>query len=337
MRPAFGQPGAEGQPGLSAVERLHLRLRIHAEYERAIGRAEVEADAVDDLGGKLGVPTVLEGPRLVGRQPVRAPDPMHRRRAQPDLLGAPAHTPMRRKRGRRPERLRQHALHRGIVDRARPARARPVAEPGQPLACELGPPPPDGRQRRGELACDRPVRGSLGGPQDDPRPAPFAFEPITTSADEFYTIEVGLLPGPEAFLDLGVNVGDPNPHRELVINGDPTRCGSDLLMGTHSIARGGRIAQDLVTRNPRRLFIISDVWLTTFLWVFTVAATSHGLRGTKPRFWRAFAWPAARIQSVHDGRTHRNRCRARCNYLERLDRTARLEGGQIGLAWVVDG
>ena len=58
-------------------------------------------------------------------------------------LGEPAHTPMRRVRALRPERLRQHALHRGIVTCVRPARA-----------CEPEPPQLDGRQRGGDRARD---------------------------------------------------------------------------------------------------------------------------------------------------------------------------------------
>ena len=60
----------------------HMRLLVEREHDRVLGRVDVEADDVRELGGERGVVGALEGAHAVRLQVVRGPDPLHR--AQPD-------------------------------------------------------------------------------------------------------------------------------------------------------------------------------------------------------------------------------------------------------------
>jgi hypothetical protein len=170
VRAPLGQAGAQRQDRLRAVERLHLRLLVDAEDERALGRVEVEADDVDHLRDQLRVAAVLERARAVRLQPVRAPDPVHGRAREPRLPRQPAHAPVRLAGGGRLERLGQHPLHRLLVDRARSPRAWPIGQAGETLARKLGAPQAHRRQRQAQLAGDLRVARPVGRPQHDPRP-----------------------------------------------------------------------------------------------------------------------------------------------------------------------
>lgn len=125
---ALGQPGAQRQHRLGAVERLQLRLLVEAEHKRSFGRVEVEADDLDHLRNKLRVAAVLERAGAVGLEPVPAPDPIHRRARQARLACEPADAPVRLAGRRRLERLCEQVLDRLLVDRRRSARARPIAQ-----------------------------------------------------------------------------------------------------------------------------------------------------------------------------------------------------------------
>ena len=88
--------------------------------------------------------------------------------------------------------------------------------------------------------------------------------------------------------------GGMNHAGEAVVNGMPEPNTYALAMGTHAIVSGGRVIQDLFTRDPRRLFVIGDVVATVFLWVFRRGGPRGAdCPGPKPRFWRGFVWSAA--------------------------------------------
>ena len=61
-----------------------------------LGRVHVEADDVAHLVGELGIVGELEGLDLVGLEPMRVPDALHRRMADPQMLSQAAHAPLRR-------------------------------------------------------------------------------------------------------------------------------------------------------------------------------------------------------------------------------------------------
>ena len=122
------------------------------------------------------------------------------------------------------------------------------------------------------------------------------FEPIPDSQGKWYTLTIRS--EPSSNVHLGVTRGGMNHAGEAVVNGMPEPNTYALAMGTHAIVSGGRVIQDLFTRDPRRLFVIGDVVATVFLWVFAVVATWRGLSGPKPRFWRGFVWSAARSSAL---------------------------------------
>ncbi len=121
----------------------------------------------------------------------------------------------------------------------------------------------------------------------------FEFEPIPDSGGTSYDLAIGVLSGPEPYVFLGLTSGDLNPGSEVVISGAPSRYENKLAMGTYWVGRGGRVLEDLLTRDPPLLFLTTDVVATVFLWVFAVVAAGRGLSGCKPRFWRAFVRGAA--------------------------------------------
>jgi hypothetical protein len=56
----------ERKDRLGAIERLDLRLLIHAEHDRVVGRVQIQADDVADLGLQLGSVENLNVPRRHG-------------------------------------------------------------------------------------------------------------------------------------------------------------------------------------------------------------------------------------------------------------------------------
>ena len=56
------------QPRLGPVERLDLRLLIDRQHHGVLGRIDIEADDILNLGGKLRIVRQLEGLHPVGFQ-----------------------------------------------------------------------------------------------------------------------------------------------------------------------------------------------------------------------------------------------------------------------------
>ena len=65
------------QPRLGAVERLDLALLIDRQHQCMLGRIDIEADDILDLGGKFRVARQLKGTHSMGLQTVGRPDPLH--------------------------------------------------------------------------------------------------------------------------------------------------------------------------------------------------------------------------------------------------------------------
>jgi hypothetical protein len=68
------------QPRLGAVKGLDLALFIDRQHQGLVGRIEVEADNLLDLGDEARIARELEGFRQMWLEPVRSPDLVHRRR-----------------------------------------------------------------------------------------------------------------------------------------------------------------------------------------------------------------------------------------------------------------
>ena len=140
------------------------------------------------------------------------------------------------------------------------------------------------------------IRAEMRGSRLEPEIHDFDFEPIPDSGGKQYTLAVSAPSGLRPFVFLGVTGDTANPLGGLVANG--VRHERQLAMGTHALASGGRVIHDLLTRDPRRLFVIGDVVAMVFLWVFAVVTAWRGLSGPKPRFWRGFVWSAARSSAL---------------------------------------
>ena len=83
------------QRRLGAVQGLDLRLLIHAQHHGLLGRVQVQAHDVDQLLLETRIMGELEGLHQMRFEPPRRPDPLHRRRAHPDLVGHRPTRPMR--------------------------------------------------------------------------------------------------------------------------------------------------------------------------------------------------------------------------------------------------
>lgn len=60
----FGVAGLHGETLMGAVQRLDLRIFVHAQHDRVLGRGEVEIDDVVDLGDQLRAGGELEWVRV---------------------------------------------------------------------------------------------------------------------------------------------------------------------------------------------------------------------------------------------------------------------------------
>jgi hypothetical protein len=79
----------------AAVQRLNLRLLIHTQDQRFVGGLQIQTDDVSHFLDKQRIFRELECLDAVGLQRERAPDPAHRRLAQPAPTGHGACAPMR--------------------------------------------------------------------------------------------------------------------------------------------------------------------------------------------------------------------------------------------------
>ena len=131
------------------------------------------------------------------------------------------------------------------------------------------------------------MRGSLAEPEVND----VHFEPIPDSGGKQYTLAISAPSDSRPLVFIGITGGAPNLLGGIVVNG--VRHERQIAMGTHALASGVRVIHDLLTRDPRRLFVISEIVAMVFLWVFAAVAAWGGLSGPKPRFWRGFVWRAA--------------------------------------------
>jgi hypothetical protein len=165
----LGQTGLHRQDRGGAVQRLNLGLLVDAEHDRVLRRCQVQPDDVGDLRDQLRVGGELEGLAAPRLDAVVAPGPRHRGVGDPQPVGQQSRRPVRH-----PELLRRRLQCRGhnraVIDRARPAGAGSVVQPGQ--AANGVPPPPQrhGRQTHPDQPRDLHIRRSVRGQQHNPTP-----------------------------------------------------------------------------------------------------------------------------------------------------------------------
>ncbi len=193
VRAPLGQPGLHRQHRRGPVQRLDLRLLIHAQNDRVLRRRQVQPDDVGDLGDQLRIGGELERLAAPGLHAVVAPGPRHGAVRDPEPGGEQPGRPVRH-----PERLRRR-LERGrhdpsVVQPTRPPRPRPVGQPGQSAAGVPAAPQPHRRQAHPDQPSHLHVGQPIGCQQHDsspPAPAPPA--PTTpapaTSASPDHRVE----------------------------------------------------------------------------------------------------------------------------------------------------
>lgn len=171
VRDALDVAQSHGQHRQRALQGLALALFVHADHQRVVRRAQVQADHVAQLLNEEGVVGQLEAFSAVRLQPKELQVTRDAGLGDACLSGHRAHTPVRRAVGRlgvqsRIDQLR-HAL---VVDRARLAGAHvvvqtrnaPLNEPSAPLA----------DRGLGELQAlgNGAVEFAIGAAQNDARP-----------------------------------------------------------------------------------------------------------------------------------------------------------------------
>ena len=133
-------PGTHRQQGLRPVQRLNLRLLVHAQHQGFVGRIQIEADNVPDLLNEEGILRKFErlGPmRLQSEGP---PDAADRALAEPTGLRHRARTPVRCVTRHGLQGAGHHPLDIRVHDRAGSPGPRLIEQAVEPLGQKARPP-----------------------------------------------------------------------------------------------------------------------------------------------------------------------------------------------------
>jgi len=106
------------QSWLGTIQRLNLALFIDRQHDGMVGRIDIQANDLLELGGKLRIVGQLKLAHQMRPQAVSAPYPLHRTDADPRRFGHGRASPVARCRRRSRQRHRHHALgHLGTQQR----------------------------------------------------------------------------------------------------------------------------------------------------------------------------------------------------------------------------
>ena len=195
------------QTRLGPVQGLDLALLVDREHHRVLGRIDVQADDVPELGRELGVLGQLERFDPVGLQSMGGPDPLHRTQADLCRLRHRPTAPVGRLAGRFAQRQRDHPLHHRLGQRRLARRPALVAqEPVDALFHEPFLPAPHRRLGAAHLAHDGDRADAVGAQQHDPRPFDMLLAAVAVRHDR---LEPSTISGGN--LDL-----DPRAHAAMV-------------------------------------------------------------------------------------------------------------------------
>jgi hypothetical protein len=159
------------QGRLGAVQRLDLGLLVHAQHHGLRRWAEIQAHDVDELGLEGRVVRQLERVHAVRLETAHVPDPLHRRRAHPDMLGHHPARPVRVSLGDEVQREVHDLVDLLLRDRCLAATTLgDLAPPGQPLDLEASAPSPHRHRRHANVGGDPRVRDTVGSGEQRPRP-----------------------------------------------------------------------------------------------------------------------------------------------------------------------
>ena len=187
-----GDPRAQWQQGLRAVQRLDLTLLIDGEDHGIRRRIRIQADDIADFVDELRIGRELERLDTMGLQAKRSPDPPDRTVAQARGLGHRPGTPVRFAWRRGLQRLDDHRLNGLVGDRTRRTHTGLVVQPVHTLVDKLTAPFRDRRFRRPKAAGDYRVRGFDAGHHNARAKRDRAIDPRTVSqADQFRPFTFG--------------------------------------------------------------------------------------------------------------------------------------------------
>ena len=136
----FGAAGRKGQDRIAPVEGLDGGLLIETEYNRVLGRVQIEGDDIRRLGLEIGVVGGHVALEPVGLESSSRPDPGYPHMRHPQVPGELATTPMGAAIGWSLASSSQDLGFGAVGFRSRLATLVPGIEPVQPLSQEPGPP-----------------------------------------------------------------------------------------------------------------------------------------------------------------------------------------------------
>ncbi len=170
------------------IQRLNLRLLVHAEHQGMVRRIDVQPDDIAHLLDQLRVWRQLEGLAAMRLQPKGLPNALDGHVTQARHLRHIARAPMRRPTRRGLQGRNHHLLHLRIGNPPWRARARFVDQPLQPVAQKARAPLAHGGPRDVEASGDAGRRPAGRTGQDDagaprhlrgtPRPVGPRVEPL---------------------------------------------------------------------------------------------------------------------------------------------------------------
>jgi hypothetical protein len=149
-----------------------------------LGRVEVEADNVLDLGHEVGIAREFEGSRQMRLEPVRLPDFLHRRRRNFYPRRHRAHAPMRGIGRLLVEREADHLLDLPCRQRLAPRRAGGIFQ--QPVYAVRRISPAPASHREHDLARPRAVASQ----HHNPRPPHYLLRRIAVSHQFFQLLPI---------------------------------------------------------------------------------------------------------------------------------------------------
>jgi len=159
------------QPRLGAVERLNLALLIDRQDNGVVGRVDVEADNIVQLGRKLRIGGQLELAHPVRLETMSTPYPLHRADADPGRFRHRRTGPVAGRRRRAGERQGDHAFRHLRAQRWNARRPRLVPpKPGGSFLAETFLPAPDHRLGLPRGSHDLSSAVTVGRQKNDPCP-----------------------------------------------------------------------------------------------------------------------------------------------------------------------
>ncbi len=138
------------------------------------------------------------------------------------------------------------------------------------------------------------TRGEVRGNRSSPAINRIEFEPVRGNRGEQFNLVI--VSESSHRVHLGLMGESAGPLGDVMVDGVPQS--RQLAMGIYSVGSGAQIVQDLLVRDPRRLFLIGDVVLMAYVSLFVATLVWRGLAAPPARFWRDSFWPSVRVSAL---------------------------------------